>query len=93
MPGTVELTLRIAVPEVEMVSGEIDALRLNDDGYAVRVTVSVNPLRGEIVMVDVPGLTVSMLSVVEDELMEKSGAITVTETNTGWTRRPLVPIT
>ena len=88
-----ELTLRTADPEPKMDTGEIDALRLNEYGKAVRVTLSVNPLRGEIVMVDVPGLTVSMVSVVGDALMEKSGAITVTETNTEWTKRPLAPVT
>ena len=40
----------------------------------------VNPLKGSIVIVDVPGVKVSMEIIVGLALIEKSGATTVTET-------------
>ncbi len=45
-----------------------------------RSTVPVNPFKGSIVIVDVPGVKVSMEIVVGLALIEKSGATTVTET-------------
>ena len=92
VPGTVEFTLRMAEPLPITKAGEIDAFRLND-GEAARLTLPANPLREDIVIVDIPGLVVLIVNGFGDASIEKSGAITVTVTKTEWLREPLVPVT
>jgi len=88
----VELRLRVAVPDPVTVVGWMDALRLKD-GKTERLTRPVKPSRAVIVIVEVPGLSLLIVTGLGLAEMEKSGAITVTGTNIVWLRDPLVPVT
>ncbi len=88
----VELRLRVAVPDPVTVVGCMDALRLKD-GKTERLTRPVKPSRAVIVIVEVPGLSLLIVTGLGLAEMEKSGAITVTGTNIVWLRDPLVPVT
>ena len=58
---------------------------------AVRLTVPVKPLSAAIAIVESALEPAGIVRVVGEELMEKSGPTTVTETNAGWDRYPLIP--
>ena len=79
-----ELRLNADVPEPAeesvMVEGLGDAVRLPDDEVAVRVTVPVNPPRLVMLMVELPAVPTSMLTVDGLAVNEKSGTLTVTVT-------------
>jgi hypothetical protein len=75
----VELTLNVEVPEPPgTVVGEMDALRLEEDGKALRSTGAENPSNGEIVIVEV--VEIPALNVKDEGLEEtvKSGPMTLT---------------
>ena len=77
-----ELRLNVEVPEPpeESVTLEVlsDAVRLPDDEVAVRVIVPVNPPRLVMLMVELPAVPTSMLTVDGLAVKEKSGTFTVT---------------
>jgi len=77
-----ELRLNVEVPEPPDESGTLevvsDAVRLPDDGVAVSVIVPVNPPRLVMLMVELPAVPTSMLTVNGLAVKEKSGTFTVT---------------
>lgn len=73
------MTLRVAVPDAGIVEGVMEAFT-SGGAKTNRSTFPANPLSGVVVIDDVPGVKVSILTVVGLALREKSGAITVTET-------------
>ncbi len=75
-----------------MEAGVIDAFRFKGE-TTERLTESVKPLMPVIVTVEVPGIKGAIVSWSGEISIVKSGAITVTETNTGWLKELLVPVT
>lgn len=90
-PAEVNVQDRVEVPVPPvMVAG----VRVQAELLEVRPTLPVNPFRGEIVMVEVPGAPVSTVTAVGLATIEKSaGTATVKVTVAVCERVPLVPVT
>ena len=65
MPGVPELTVSVAVPEPPLMLGGLIVAVRPEVGFGVRLTVPVNPLTGDTVMVAIPfWLTFTIMLVV-----------------------------
>ncbi len=91
-PGTVELTLNVAVPDPVMRLGWMDAFRLNV-AMADRLTWPVKPFNAATVTVDVSALVVLTVSAYDSADIEKSGPVTSMETNSVCVSVLLTPVT
>ncbi len=80
MVEELRLNVEVSEPPEDSVTVEVlsDAVRLPDDEAAVRVIVPANPPRLVMLMVELPPVPTSMLTVDGLAVNEKSGTLTVT---------------
>ncbi len=98
MPVTVTVTLPVAAKlqdSVDVPDPPVIDVGVNVHAVLplVSATAAVNALRGEIVMVEVPGLPTTTITVVGLAEMLKSGAAVIVNTTVAvWLRVPLEPV-
>jgi hypothetical protein len=89
VPAVADLQETVAVPEALMLVGEI-ATHVSPLGtVSVRLTVPVNPLAGEIVIVDVAELSITMAA---GDVAATVKSVIVNVAVAVWTTAPLEPV-